>query len=66
MATRDARAMYRAVEELLEAALVDAYGDGEQLWALRQVFEDNLELPADALVIGEPVAVVEFDFDGAG
>ena len=64
MAARKTRAKYRAVEELLEAALVDAYGDGEQLWALRQVFEDNLELPADAFVIGEPVSVVEFDFDG--
>ena len=64
MATREARALNRAVQELLDAALVDAHGDGEQLWALRQVFEDNLELPAAALVIGEPVAVVEFDFNG--
>ena len=52
------------MEELLESVLVDAYGDGEQLWALRQAFENALDLPADALVIGEPVSVVEFDFDG--
>ncbi len=54
----------REVEELLESILVDAYGDGEQLWALRQRFEDALDLPADALVIGAPVSVVEFNFDG--
>jgi hypothetical protein len=27
-------------------------------------FEDNLSLPGDALVIGEPVVVVEIDYDG--
>ena len=54
----------RTVEELLEEALVDAYGDDEQLWALRQAFEDDLKLPADAFVIGEPVSIVEFDYDG--
>ena len=53
-----------AVAELLEQALVDAYGDGEQLRALRQAFEDGVALPADAFVIGEPVVVAAFDFDG--
>ncbi len=53
-----------ATEALLEEILVDAYGDAEQLWALRQAFEDNVVLPADAFVIGEPVSVVEIDFDG--
>ena len=60
----EARERKREVEELLESALVDAYGDGEQLWALRQAFEDDLELPGDAFVIGEPVSIVAFDFDG--
>ena len=64
MSDREARERNREVEELLESVLVDAYGDGEQLWALRQAFEDNLELPADAFVIGEPVSIVAFDFDG--
>ena len=64
VATRKALTMNRAVEELLEAVLVDAHGDGEQLWALRQAFEDRVELPADALVIGEPVSVVGVDYDG--
>ncbi len=53
-----------ATDALLEEILVDAYGEAEQLWALRQAFEDNVVLPADAFVIGEPVSVVEIDFDG--
>ena len=64
MLDREARERNQEVEELLESVLVDAYGDGEQLWALRQAFEDNLDLPADAFVIGEPVSVVAFEFDG--
>ena len=64
MLDREARERNREVEELLESVLIDAYGDGEQLWALRQAFEDNLDLPGDAFVIGEPVSIVAFDFDG--
>ena len=64
MLDREARERNREVGELLESVLVDAYGDGEQLWALRQAFEDNLDLPGDAFVIGEPVSIVAFDFDG--
>ena len=52
------------IDELLEEILTDAYGDDEQLWAFRQVFEDNMELPTDAVVIGEPVSVIEIDYDG--
>ncbi len=40
---------------MLEEILVEAYGDAEQLEALRQAFEDEVSLPADAFVIGEPV-----------
>jgi hypothetical protein len=52
------------LEELIEEIVVDAYGDDEQLWAFRQVFEDEVAVPADGFVIGEPVAVVEIDYDG--
>jgi hypothetical protein len=53
-----------ALDELIEEITVDAYGDDEQLWAFRQAFEDAVSLPADGFVIGEPVAVVEIDYDG--
>jgi hypothetical protein len=53
-----------ALEPLLDEILTDAYGEDEQLWALRQAFEDNVKLPADASVVGEAVSVVEVDYDG--
>jgi len=52
------------LDELIEEITVDAYGEDEQLWAFRQAFEDDVNLPADAFVIGEPVSVVEIDYDG--
>jgi hypothetical protein len=54
----------RGTEELLDEILTDAYGDDEQLWALRHAFEDAVTLPADALVIGEPVEVLDIDYNG--
>jgi hypothetical protein len=54
----------KEIESLLEKILVDAHGDDEQLWAFRQAFEDEVPLPADAFVIGEPVSVVAIDYDG--
>ena len=54
----------KALDEMVEEIIVDAYGDHEQLWAFRQVFEDDIDLPADGFVIGEPVSVIEIDYDG--
>ena len=53
-----------ALDKLINEITVDAYGDVEELWAFRQVFEDDVILPADGFVIGEPVSVVEIDYDG--
>ncbi|UCF90575.1 MAG: cytoplasmic protein [Desulfobacterales bacterium] len=53
-----------ALEEMIEEITVDAYGDDEKLCAFRQAFEDNVDLPADGFVIGEPVSVIEVDYDG--
>ena len=53
-----------ALDRLLEEILTDAHDDDEQLWAFRQAFEDNIELPADAFVIGEPASMIEMDYDG--
>ncbi len=52
------------LDKLIEEITVDAYGDDEQLWAFRQVFEDDMALPADGFVIGEPVSVIAIDYDG--
>lgn len=52
------------LEELIDEIIVDAYGDHEQLCAFQQVMDDEIPLPADGFVIGEPVSVVEIDYDG--
>ncbi len=53
-----------ALDKMIEEITVDAYGDYEMLCAFRQVFEDNVELPADGFVIGEPVSVIAVDYNG--
>lgn len=53
-----------ALDKLINEITVEAYGDNEQLWAFRQVFEDDVNLPADGFVIGEPVSVVDIEYDG--
>ena len=53
-----------ALDELIEEITMDADGEGEQLWAFRQAFEDNISLPGEGWVVGEPVQVTAFDFDG--
>ena len=52
------------LNDLVDQITVDAYNDDEQLWAFRQVIEDEIDLPADAFVLGEPVTVMEIDYDG--
>lgn len=52
------------LDALIEEITVDAYGDAEQLWAFRQAFEDNIALPSEGFVMGAPVSVIAFDFDG--
>ena len=52
------------LDALIEEITVDAYGDDEKLWAFRQAFEDNVPLPSDGFVIGEPVSVIGIDYDG--
>jgi hypothetical protein len=53
-----------ALDKMIEKIVVDAYGDDEQLSAFCQAFEDDVELPADGFVIGEPVSVIAVDYDG--
>ena len=52
------------LDQLIEEITVDTHGDDEQLWAFRQAFEDSISVPCDGFVIGEPVSVVAFEYDG--
>ena len=53
-----------ALDALIDEIATDANGDDEQLWAFRQAFEDNIALPAEGSIVGEPVVVLAFDYDG--
>ena len=52
------------LKALLSEIVVDAHDEDEQLMALREAFEEGADLPADAHVIGEPVTVLEVDYEG--
>lgn len=52
------------LDALIEEIIVDAYGDDEQLTAFQVAFEDDVPVPAEAFVIGEPVSVIKIDYDG--
>src|SRR3972149_5310630 len=52
------------LDRLMDEIIVDVYGDDEQLWAFRQAFEDNVAMPAEAFVVGEPVTVMTIDYEG--
>ena len=52
------------LNDLVDQIVVDADGDDEQLWAFRQAFDDEVAMPADAFALGEPVTILEIDYDG--
>jgi hypothetical protein len=52
------------VDELIDEVLVDAYGEDEQLWSFRQVFEDRGRFPFRGQVVGADVQVLAVDYDG--
>lgn len=51
------------VDELIEQITVDAYGD-EGYWSFRQAFEDHVDYPLAATVIGAETTITGIDFDG--
>src|ERR1700738_5442325 len=53
-----------SLDGLVEEITVDANVEDDPLWAFRRAFEDNVSVPCEATVIGEPVKVMKFDYDG--
>ena len=47
------------LEEMVEEAVIDAYGDDEQRVGLASVIEDNLSVPFETQVLGVDVKVVK-------
>jgi hypothetical protein len=52
------------IDALINDVTVDAYGDGEQLEAFRQAFEDLGSFPFAAHVVGAEIQLVAVDYDG--
>lgn len=52
-----------ALQQLVEDITVDAYGDGEQLWAFLAAF-DEVDLPCSAVLLDVSIDVVRIDFAG--
>jgi hypothetical protein len=53
------------LEELVEKATVDAYGESEQRTGFFTMLEENLVLPFKTEVLGVPVTVERIDLTGA-
>ena len=52
------------IDHLIKKIEEEAEDDDGQLWVFRRVVRENLKLPIDGWVIGEPVQVVEVDYKG--
>lgn len=53
------------LRELVEEAIVDAYGESEQRTGFFTMLEDNLDVPFETEVLGVPVQVTGVDLNDA-
>jgi hypothetical protein len=60
---RDDRSLAE-LDQLVKEITVEASSDDERHRAFRQAFKDNIAVPCDGFVIGEPVSVIGFDYEG--
>ena len=49
------------LEALIEEAMVDCYGEDEQVWGLFYILEERLRFPLQAVVLGKAVTIVGLD-----
>src|SRR5229473_7611137 len=54
------------LDELVEEAIVDAYGEDEQLAGFYTMIEENLTLPFTTMVLGVEVTVESIDLTAGG
>ncbi|MGH8990635.1 MAG: calcium-binding protein [Acidimicrobiia bacterium] len=52
------------LDDLIEEVIVDAYGEDEQLWSFRQVFEEDGRFPFSATMVGAALDVTGVDYEG--
>ena len=54
------------LEELIEEAVIDAYGEAEQVTGLYTMLDEHLEVPFDSAVLGVAVVVEKVDLTDGG
>jgi hypothetical protein len=54
----------QSLSELVDSIVVDAYGTDEQVTAFLTVFDDEVDLPCAAQILGVKIEVVAFDLEG--
>lgn len=52
------------IELLKDKILRDAQGDEDQLWAFHEAFKLKIPVPCPATIVGAPVTVSRFNYDG--
>src|SRR5580693_2464363 len=52
------------LDELVEEATIDAYGESEQVTGFYTMMENDLSLPFETEILGVPVTVESIDFAG--
>jgi len=52
------------LDEIIAELTVEAGGDDERIWNFQQALRKHVSLPCDGMVIGEPVSVTGFEYDG--
>ena len=53
-----------ALDAIIDELTAEAHSDDERIWNFHQAFQKHVSLPCDGFVIGEPVKLVSFNYDG--
>jgi hypothetical protein len=53
-----------SLDEIIDELTAEAGTDDERIWNFQQALQEYIWLPCDGSVIGEPVTVIEFLYDG--
>lgn len=53
-----------SLDEIIDELTVEAHDDDERIWNFQQALQKYMWLPCGGFVIGEPVTVIKFNYDG--
>lgn len=64
--TKEASLSKAQLDDLVEEATADCYGESEEATGLFTMLEENLALPFETEILGVPAQVVSIEFRGRG